>query len=760
MTAGTTLFDAVGRPVRASIAERRLVPETDEVAARGRDDIFLGFIRATGLDATSILLNPDAILQHEARGKGLALYDELLRDAKIGEAMQTRKLAVVGKEWRVLPASDDQRDVEIAEFVKRQLTALPCFHLDLEQAMDAIAKGFTIQEAMWAVKNGDVALVDLRHRDPRRFAFTVGGELRLLTANQPVEGEAVPARKFLHYVFDPRYENPYGEALLSRVYYWWWFKKHAVKFWVIFAEKFGMPTAIGKYPPGATKEQKADLLDALTAMQQEYAITFPDTMKAELLEAQRYGTVNTYQDLCNYCDAQIALAILGQTLTSQVGSEGGSYAAAKVHGDVRQDYVEADAKTLSATIKSSLIPWLVDWNFPPSPAGYPDWVLMVTPEADLLALSERDQRLVLLGLRVPQRYFYETYRIPEPTGADAVIEPPAPQPAFPAADGAPAMLARRTFAEEDVTPAPRAARISEHAEAMYVVVRDRGLGVYASLFDELRRELEAAGTYDAAVRRLPESLSRDERAPLETLLHEALVTAHLAARGTVLEEAEAAGTDVVMHAAALPLEIVEPMPPHEALRWFTSLRPMTVDAFNTLSDRLRATAFRVARVESDALVGAVRDALGRALSDGTPFRDFARDLNGVFDRAGVTRLNPYHAETVFRTNLKTSYEAGRLAQYQDPDVAAFFPFFQYHAVGDARTRPTHRYMSGRVYRTDDPLWLVWYPPCGFNCRCTVTAISAAEAQQRGIRESAPPPASIQPDPGFAGSPMSLLRRAA
>jgi SPP1 gp7 family putative phage head morphogenesis protein len=727
-------------------------PELNEVAARGRDDIFLGFITALGgMDASSILVNPDAILQTEARGRGLAIYDDVLRDPKVFSVMQTRRLAVIGKEWRILPASDARADLDGADQVRATLNAIPGFERDLEESMDALAKGFSMQEVLWALDTAGVRVAEIKHRDPRRFAFTIGGDLRLITAAQPIWGEPVPARKFLHTVFSPRYEIPYGESLLSRVYWWWWFKKHGVKFWVIFAEKFGMPTAVGKYPPGAAQTQKDTLLAALTAMQQEYAVTIPNTMTAELLEAQRTGTVNTYQELCNYCDEQIAMAILGQTLTSQVGPTG-SFAAAKVHSDVRQDYVEADAKALGNMINTALVPWICDFNLPPSPAGYPKWIPMVRPEGDLLALAERDERLVNLGLKIPTRYFYESYRIPEPGPDEETLTPPANvAPATPSSS-APA----QQFAEAGATA--QALALSDQAEAIFASTLDGALTAYGNLSRVLRRELTASSSYQAAIRRLPDALAPADRSALGDQLHAAFVSANLAGRARVLEQAASTGAALATMAAGDPqFELTEAVDPLEAIRWFRTLRPMSPDLFSALSDALKLTAFRIANVEGDALITAVKDALGRALTEGTTFADFLRDINSVFDAAGVSRLNPYHAETVFRTNTKTAYEAGRLEQFQDPDVAGFFPFFQYHAVRDLRTRPNHAAMDGRIYRADDPIWQVWYPPAGFNCRCTVTAISTVEIRQRGIVESSPVPPQLRPDPGFGGTPMAALR---
>ena len=108
---------------------------------------------------------------------------------------------------------------------------------------------------------------------------------------------------------------------------------------MVFLEKFGMPTAAGKYGNSQGPEERRVLLDAVRAIHSESAISIPEETMIEFLEASRGGAVD-YDAFYQRMDETITTTVLSQTMTS---TDGSSLGQAQVHMEVRKEVVEADA---------------------------------------------------------------------------------------------------------------------------------------------------------------------------------------------------------------------------------------------------------------------------------------------------------------------------------------------------------------------------------------------------------------------------------
>lgn len=55
-----------------------------------------------------------------------------------------------------------------------------------------------------------------------------------------------------------------------------------------------------------------------------------------------------------------------------------------------------------------------------------------------------------------------------------------------------------------------------------------------------------------------------------------------------------------------------------------------------------------------------------------------------------------------------------------------YPNLTYHTVGDGRVRPEHASLDGVTRPINDSFWKKYFPPNGWNCRCTVMQGSSEE----------------------------------
>lgn len=345
----------------------------------------------------------DSTLESRGRGKGLALYDDLARDGQVGAVLAKRRAALIARPWEVEPADDTAAARRAAELVTAQLKALGIEGL-IEELLGALLKGVGIVEVLWDATADGIAPVAAKGRDPRRFAFAAATDaagraahqLRLLTRARPLDGEPVPERKFVVHRFGRRYDNPWGLGLGHQLFWPVFFKRKGVGFWLGALEKFGQPTALGRYPPGTPEKEQDKLLAALQAIASDAGVTVPEGMTVELLEAKRGGTFDSYRDLAQYMDAEISKIVLGETLTTAVG-ESGSRALGDVHNEVRLELTRADADQLSRTLNGTLVRWIVELNLPSAPPPRLWWD--VSEPEDLAALAARDEALVRIGYR-------------------------------------------------------------------------------------------------------------------------------------------------------------------------------------------------------------------------------------------------------------------------------------------------------------------------------------------------------------------------
>lgn len=198
------------------------------------------------------------------------------------------------------------------------------------------------------------------------------------------------------------------------------------------------------------------------------------------------------------------------------------------------------------------------------------------------------------------------------------------------------------------------------------------------------------------------------------------------------------------------LKVAIGLPPADAIAYFAARGHQVVTSWNwhDLWQEAHARAFTVAKVTQLDVIKDIRDSLREALEKGWTMDTWKKNLaptlrakgwwgkREVLDKAtgelrNVDLSAPWRIRTIYRTNMQISFMAGRWQRFQENRTAR--PYWEYIAVMDLKTRPSHAALHKKVFRLDDPNAERLWPPNDFNCRCRGRALSEADLKRRGIK---------------------------
>lgn len=401
------LLDAYGRPVRTqALTKEKAAPQLTGIRTIWTDTV------AGGLTPQSLA----SILRSAADGDHnsyLTLAEEMEeRDLHYGCELSKRKLAVSRLPIIVESYSDDSKDIELADAV-RGIVRKPGFRNLVKDLLDGLGKGFSVCEIRWDRSGSQWMPREYTWRDPHFFTFDQVSrtEIRLRDDADLMNGIPLEPFCFLRHVPKIKSGIPIRGGI-ARIAAWAWMcKGYTIKDWLAFAEVFGMPFRIGRYDPGAGEDDKAVLRMAVANLGTDAAAIFPKSMEVEFVEAQKAGSVDFFQRLADYLDAQVSRGILGQTATTQgtPGKLGNEEAQKEVREDIRDD----DAEQVSETINRDLVKAYIDLNYGPQ-ENYPTVQLRASKPENITALSNALKNLVPLGLRVEQSVIRDKLGLPDP----------------------------------------------------------------------------------------------------------------------------------------------------------------------------------------------------------------------------------------------------------------------------------------------------------------------------------------------------------
>jgi SPP1 gp7 family putative phage head morphogenesis protein len=153
--------------------------------------------------------------------------------------------------------------------------------------------------------------------------------------------------------------------------------------------------------------------------------------------------------------------------------------------------------------------------------------------------------------------------------------------------------------------------------------------------------------------------------------------------------------------------------------------PIATERWNDLLGPIHGKQFTVAGAPLD-VVKDIHGALIKALDEGKTLSQFRKDFDDTVQRSGwaYNGKRGWRTALIYNANMQSAYMAGRWQQISDN--ADRRPYLEYRAVKDSKTRPQHMKLDGTILPVTHSFWSQYYPPNGWNCRCTVRSYSYEE----------------------------------
>lgn len=260
--------------------------------------------------------------------------------------------------------------------------------------------------------------------------------------------------------------NPRQIGRMAKLAFWAILKRNDVADWANFAEVFAQPMREGTYDsfsPGAREK----LINDILALGSAPVYIHPDGTSIKLVEStQKSGTVDVYERLARFCNAEISKGALANTLTTEAG-EKGTQALGTVHQDGEQDVAFFIKRRLL-----NILNWEVTdiWANLGLDTRGGHFSFEPVKKKDPAKQIDIDCKLYnQIGLPMEHEYFYETYGVPKPDNYDdlkkemdarhaPIVPPPAEDPAK----------------ELEPTPAPQSKTVKDRLTSFFVRAPKRG----------------------------------------------------------------------------------------------------------------------------------------------------------------------------------------------------------------------------------------------------------------------------------------------
>ena len=170
----------------------------------------------------------------------------------------------------------------------------------------------------------------------------------------------------------------------------------------------------------------------------------------------------------------------------------------------------------------------------------------------------------------------------------------------------------------------------------------------------------------------------------------------------------------------------------EAIRSFIDKTPILYETIEKITEEVRAHSFWLKKSTDLEMTSRLFENMKKSLENGGTLKQWIKDSKEAIEKLGLGKQG-YYLENVYRTNMFSQYSIGNYKQLKEDEE--FFPYWQYHAIEDNRTTSICRTLNGKIFKSDNPFWDIYYPPNHYQCRSTVICLSKDDMKEYGYKIS-------------------------